>query len=427
MKLRLLVAAVVILVLGAAAWGTMRFIRISAPRSAATQLPVTRVKRGRVVIAVTARGELQGGNSEMLIAPMTGVDSMPITFLRRPGELVKAGDDVVQFDTTQQEYNLREANADFAEAQQQVIQAEATAKATDEEDQYQVQSTDSDVRLAELEVRRNPLLPTITARQNDLALDAARNRHRQAIQDFTNKKATAQASIAIQEAALNKAKVTVDTNQRTIDSMTLKAKTSGYVNIQPNTFTNMMYWGQSMLAFQLGDVVRPGMAVAQIPDFNSWELSATVGELDRGHLAQGQKVSFSVVALPGKSFSGHVKSIGGTVGSPWERHFECRITVEQPVPELRPGMTCNLVITIETMDNVIWLPSQAMFDSDGRAFVYLKTANGFMPHDVTLVRRSESQAVVTGINEGELVAMSNPDQQNKAEPGRSSAMKALPQ
>ena len=276
-------------------------------------------------------------------------------------------------------------------------------------------------------MRRNPLLPTITARQNDLALDAARNRHRQAIQDFANKKATAQASIAIQDAALNKAKVTVDTNQRTIDSMTLKAKTSGYVNIQPNTFTNMMYWGQSMLAFQLGDVARPGAAVAQIPDFNSWELSANVGELDRGHLAQGQKVSFSVVALPGKSFSGHVKSIGGTVGSPWERHFECRITVEQPVPELRPGMTCNLVITIETIDNVIWLPSQALFDSDGRAFVYLKTANGFMPHDVTLVRRSESQAVVTGVNEGQIVAMSNPDQQNKAEPGRQNAMKALPQ
>ncbi len=427
MKLRLLIAAVVVLVLGAVAWGTMRFLRLSAPPSAATQLPVTRVKRGRVVIAVSARGELQGGNSEMLVAPMTGVDSMPITFLRRPGELVKAGDVVVEFDTTQQEYNLREAQADFAEAQQQVIQAEATAKATDEEDQFQVESTASDVKLAELEVRRNPLLPAITARQNDLALDAARNRYRQALQDFTNKKATAVASIAIQQAALNKAKVTVETNQRIIESMTLKAKTSGYVNIQPNTFTNMVYWGQSMYPFQLGDVVRAGMAVAQIPDFNSWEISATVGELDRGHLAQGQKVSFSVVALPGKMFSGHVKAIAGTVGSPWDRHFECRIAVEHPVPELRPGMTCNLVITVETMNNAIWLPSQALFDRDGHPFVYLKTRSGFMAQDVTLVRRSESQAVVTGVNEGETVAMSNPDQQNKTEPGRGSAMKALQQ
>ena len=49
-----------------------------------------------------------------------------------------------------------------------------------------------------------------------------------------------------------------------------------------------------------------------------------------------------------------------------------------------------------------------------------------MPHDVTLVRRSESQAVITGIKEGETVAMSNPDQQFK--PGAAAAggaMKAL--
>ena len=41
--------------------------------------PTTRVKRGQVAIAVAARGELQGGNSEMLVAPMTGGDTMAIT------------------------------------------------------------------------------------------------------------------------------------------------------------------------------------------------------------------------------------------------------------------------------------------------------------------------------------------------------------
>jgi hypothetical protein len=48
-----------------------------------------------------------------------------------------------------------------------------------------------------------------------------------------------------------------------------------------------------------------------------------------------------------------------------------------------------------------------------------------MPHDITLVRRSESQAVISGIKEGEMVAMSNPDQQIKQGGGSESAMKAL--
>jgi len=58
--------------------------------------------------------------------------------------------------------------------------------------------------------------------------------------------------------------------------------------------------------------------------------------------------------------------------------------------------------------------------------VYARGSSGFLPHDVKLVQRSESQAVITGINEGELVAMSNPDQLNKpAGQQDNSAMKAL--
>jgi len=44
----------------------------------------------------------------MLTAPQTGGSSVAITYLREPGELVEAGDVVVELDTTQQEYNLRE-------------------------------------------------------------------------------------------------------------------------------------------------------------------------------------------------------------------------------------------------------------------------------------------------------------------------------
>jgi multidrug resistance efflux pump len=426
MRRRLLVLAAVLAVLAAIAWGAIRLVARVTASTAAVELPTTRVKRGRVTITVAARGELQGGNSEMLTVPQTGGNTVAIAYLREPGELVEAGDVVVEFDTTQQEYNLREAEADLAEAGQQVIKAEADGQALDEETRYQVESTTADVKLAELEIRKNPLLAAIVARQNALALDAANNRQHQAGQDLNNKKATAAAGVAIQQAALNKAKVMMDIAQKTIDGMTLKAKTSGYVNIQQNSNLMIAYYGMTLLPYQLGDNVNAGMAVAQIPDLKTWEVSAQVGELDRGHLTPGQQVSVAVVALAGKSFPGHVKNIGGTGGSAWNRHFECRIALDQASPELRPGMTSNLVITVESLDNVTWVPSQALFESDGRSFVYLRTPSGFMPHDVTLVRRSESQVVLTGISEGALIAMSNPDQQSKSAAPQS-AMKALQQ
>ncbi|HXA49280.1 MAG TPA: efflux RND transporter periplasmic adaptor subunit [Candidatus Acidoferrum sp.] len=427
MKLRWFFAFVGILaIVGVLAWGAVRLVRATST-SASLELPTTKVKKGRVTLTVAARGELQGGNSEMLTAPMIGGGTLALTDLREPGEVVKPGDVVAQFDTTEQDYKLKEAQNDLAEAQQQVIKAEADAQAVEEESRWAMINAQNDVKLAELDVRRNSLLAAIAAKQNVLALEAAHNRERQAAQDYTNKKTTSSAGIAIQKAAENKARVMAETAQRNIDNMTLKAKTAGYINVQQNQNQNVFYWGMQLPPFQIGDTARAGMAVAQIPDLKNWEVNANVGELDRGHLSVGQPVNIRVVALAGKEFAGKVKSIGGTSGPPWDRHFECRITLDQPAPELRPGMTSNMVITVDTMDNVLWIPSQALFESDGRNFVYARNKSGaFLPHDVKLVQRSESQAVITGINDGELVAMSNPDQLNKpAGPQDNSAMKAL--
>ena len=426
MKVRLFFIAMVLALVAALGWGAFRFAKVTAP-AAGSDVPTTRVKKGRVTVAVTARGELQGGNSEMLSAPMVGGGDMAITTLRQPGELVESGDVVVQFDTTQQEFNLREAEADLAEAEQQVARAEAESQASAEEADYAVLAADGEVRQAELDMRKNPILPSIVRRQNELALEAAKDRLRQAQQDIKNKQTTSTSGIAIQKANQNKAKVMADLAQKNIDNMTLKAKTKGYVNVQQNTNMNMMYWGMQLPPFQVGDSARSGMAVAQIPDLNSWEVSAKVGELDRGHLSPGQPVKLKVVALAGKEFAGKIKTLGGTSGPPWDRNFETRITLENGGPELRPGMTSNLVIVAETLDNVLWVPFQAVFESDGRTFVYRKTPNGFMPHDVKLVRRSESQVVLEGVNDGDVIAMSNPDQSTRTAPSSqpNGAMKAL--
>jgi HlyD family secretion protein len=422
---KLFISLLALGLLGVLAWGAIRMVKV-ATATTSTEIPTTRVKKGRVTITVSARGELQGGNSELLTAPQVGGQDLSITELRAPGELVNEGDVVVQFDTTQQEYNLREAQADLAEAEQQVIQAETMAAAAEEEARYQVIATAADVKIAELELRKNPVLEKVKARQNEISLELAQNRAKQAVQDAQNKKATSTASVAIQKAAQNKATVMSATAKRMIDSMTLKAKTSGYVNVQLNQNQNMMYWGMVLPPFQVGDNARAGMAVAQIPDLKNWEVSANVGELDRGHLSVDQKVTVKVVALAGKEFPGHVKILGGTTGPQWDRKFECRIALEQSGPELRPGMTSNMVITVDTLNDVLWVPSQALFERDGRSYVYLQTPSGFVPHDVTLVRRSESQAVLSGVKEHDLIAMSNPDQAHKpAGAPQGGAMKAL--
>ncbi len=421
----LVILALVFAVAVVIAWGALRIARTAAV-STASETPTTRVKRGPVAITVAARGSLQGGNAEVLTAPAVAQDTLNVTFLRQPGDLVEAGDVVAEFDTTQQEYNLREAESDLAEADQNLAQTEADNGANDEENSYAVEAATTQVRLAEQEIRRNAVSAALVARQNEISLEAAQNHLKQTQEDQVNQKTSTAASLAIQKAAQSKARMMADMARKNIENMTLKAKTSGYVSLQQNTFnTFILTTGMTLPPIQIGDTIRPGMGIAQIPDMNSWEVSAQISELDRGHLVVGQAVTVAVVALAGKSFTGRVKSLGDTSGQAWDRKFDCRMTLDQASPELRPGMSSNLVITAETLDNVLWVPSQALFERDGRSFVYLKTANGFTPRDVTLIKRSESQAVLTGVNEGEAVALSNPSEQKKPGSQQQSATKAI--
>jgi multidrug efflux pump subunit AcrA (membrane-fusion protein) len=428
MKRPVKIALLALLVVALAAGGyyASRLPKMLAPGGGA-ETPTTRVKRGDVTITVNARGTLQGGNSKMITSPMVGGTTLTLTELAESGQLVKEGDVVAQFDTTDEVYKMREAEADLQEAEQQVKQAENEEHAKEEELNYDLIQARGDLKQAELEVKRNPLLAGITARQNDLALEGARDKLAKLEHDYPARKAAAKASIAIQIAAREKAKMENEIARHNIDQMTVKAPSSGYVNIERNTVTNFYYPGMTLPLFQIGDQPRPGMAVAQIPDMSHWEVSAQIAETDRGHISVGQKVDIRAIALTGKVFHGQIKDLGGTTGSPWDRRFECKMSLDDPAPELRPGMTARVVITMETLRAALWLPAQAVFESDGREFVYARQGKSFTRREVKLVRRSESQVVLTGLHENDEVALASPDEQGGGaeKKGADSATKAV--
>jgi HlyD family secretion protein len=417
-------ALLVCAVLGAAVWYGVRLYKVITATTEAV-IPTAKVQRGDVNLIVTARGDIRGGNPETLTAPQTGGSDMHITYLRNAGEAVKEGDTVVQFDTTEQDYKLREAEADMAEAEQHILQAKAQRESDQEEDRYALLKAQTDIKLAELEVRKNPILPAITARQNSLALDQARDHLTQLERNLANREATDTATIAIQEAGRAKAEAQGLTARQNIEAMTLRSHRAGYVSIKENNTGNIQFFGMTLPILQLGDTVRPGMAVAEIPDLKNWELAAKIGELDRGHLAPGEKVDITIIAVPDKPFTGHVKEIGGTIGQPWDRHFECKIALDDPSSELRPGMSATIVVTTEEMKNVLWLPAQALFESDGRTFVYLRSGPSFVGKDVTLVRRNESKIVVSGLGEGQEVALADPAEMTKKKASTGGAMSSF--
>jgi HlyD family secretion protein len=281
------------------------------------------------------------------------------------------------------------------------------------------------VALAQLDVRKNPIVASIVAKQNDMALEAARRHLAQLEQNLANRKKANDAAIAIQEAGHGKAGMQADTARRNIEAMTLRAKRDGYVSVKQNSSGNFFFFGMTLPLYQVGDTVRPGMAVAEIPDLKNWEIGANIGELDRGHLSTGEQVAITIVALPTHKFNGHVKELGGTNGPPWDRRFECKIALDDPSPELRPGMSVQLIVTTDEMRNVLWLPAQALFESDGRTYVYVSSGTTFTPKDVKLIRRNETRVIIEGLQQGQTVALANPIEMKKKTDSKG-ALQAIP-
>jgi multidrug efflux pump subunit AcrA (membrane-fusion protein) len=155
--------------------GACFFLYKRSAASSPVDVPTTKVARGDVSMSIFARGEVRGGNSQMLTAPMTGGTELHLRTLVENGSPVRAGEVVAQFDTTDQEFALKEAQSDLAEAEQHIKQATAQLAADTEEDRYALEKAQSDLELAELEARKNPILPLITAKQNDLAVTSFRS------------------------------------------------------------------------------------------------------------------------------------------------------------------------------------------------------------------------------------------------------------
>src|SRR4051812_40835778 len=122
LRRRLVTFVIVVSAAGLLTFGGARVLR-GLNKTAELSVPSAPVKKTTVGFSVTSLGELQGGNSKMMSAPMTGSGQLILIEVRKPGEMMKKDEVVARFDTTEEDFKLREAESDLAEAEQQVVQA----------------------------------------------------------------------------------------------------------------------------------------------------------------------------------------------------------------------------------------------------------------------------------------------------------------
>jgi len=136
----------------------------------------------------------------------------------------------------------------------------------------------------------------------------------------------------------------------------------------------------------MGTMNQPGTVLLTVADMSVIEAEIEVDETDIPTVQFGQKAKVTIDAIPDKSFTGKVTEVGNspiqataTSGTRQATNFKVVVTLDEQIPEVRPGFTCTADITTATRKNVPSVPIQAMtvrelvFDASGKIVKEPKT------------------------------------------------------
>lgn len=392
-----------------------------------SDIPTTKVREVNLQLKVFTKGELRTAKSQTISAPPIAGGTLQIVRLAAAGTQAHVGDVVLEFDPSQQEYNLAQNRSDLEQAEQEIIKAKADAAVQTAEDQTALLKAKFAVRKAELEVSKNEIVSQIDAQKNILALDEAKRALTQLQQDIRSHGASNDAALAISQEKRHKAQLAMDQAERNIKSMKITSPIDGLVVIHGNRDSTGGFFmdGMTLPDYHVGDQVNAGSSIAEIIDSTHLEINAQVDEMARTNLKVGQDVAITVDALAGQEFTGKVHSVGGaTAREFWDdnsKHkFDVAVQFDHPDPRLRPGFEAQMNILGDRLTRAVALPEEAIFEHDGKKIVYCERGGGFEIQEVKVRALSEGQAVLEGVPVGTVVALVNPEKKRSGKPKESS-------
>ncbi|MBI5281303.1 MAG: efflux RND transporter periplasmic adaptor subunit [Candidatus Solibacter usitatus] len=304
---RLILLAVVV----GAGYGVYRFFQGLPGRQQVT--PTTRVRRGDVVVRSFTRGELRAVRTATLAAPNL-FGTVQVTRLAPLGAFAREKNLIVEFDDSEVISRLESSQLGLEQVDEQIKKAQADLAIRNNQDQVDLLKARYSVRRAELEVKKNELMPVIDQKKNLLNLEESRRRLQQLESDIKSKQDQALAELNVLRERRNRNVLDINRDRQRLAQVKLLSPISGLVAIKQNR-SGFGMMGAQMPDIREGDQVQPGMPVADVLDLSELEVIARVGEIDRANLREGQDVLLRLDALADKVFNGKIKSMSGTASA----------------------------------------------------------------------------------------------------------------
>jgi HlyD family secretion protein len=166
-----------------------------------------------------------------------------------------------------------------------------------------------------------------------------------------------------------------------------------------------------------------GSVLFQVADMSIITAEVLVDETDIVNVKMGQPAQVSIDAIPNKTFSGKVTEIGqsavssttgqttttsSTSGTSNQeaKDFKVVVTLDNPPPNLRPGLSCTAKVTTATRQNAVAIPIQALTirtrreleesetDGKGKALAASRPASQLSPQEQSRLKEEVQGAFV---------------------------------
>jgi HlyD family secretion protein len=387
------------------------FNKIASKKENANQY--TEVSSGKFEITIATTGELVAENSVDIKGPefSQGHDihstNVKITDLVAEGTMVQKGDYVAALDKTELDNSLKDARDRLTTLQTNLDMALLDTAMTMNSIRDQITNQRHTVDEAALTFHNSKYESPQIQRQAEISYDQAQRVLEQLLRTLQLREAQTRANIKNLRWWTSRIQRRVNDFEEVLANFTIYAPSSGMIIYKKNRFGTKRKAGSNIDAFD--------RVVATLPDLTSMLSKAFVSEIEINKVKKGQNVIITIDAFPSKTYSGTVLSIaniGEKLPNTDTKVFEVMIKIDGSDMNLRPSMTTNNKIMIESSDNVTYIPNECIHTgADTIPFVYTKS--GYRQVVIPGKSNGKETIIEKGLEPGTKIYVTEPSDGNK--------------
>lgn len=187
-----------------------------------------------------------------------------------------------------------------------------------------------------------------------------------------------------------------------------KVRRTNYENVKENTILRSPINGfVSARGFDAGDLYSMSAPLFTVQQVTPVKLLVGISESEYTKIKKGDKVSLTVDAIPGESFTGKVERLYPTIDAATHT-FKAEVVVPNTGRVLRPGMYARVTVNFGTRRSII-VPDRSVVKQEGTGtrFIYVLNADNTVSYvPVTVGRHMDREyEILSGLDDGARVVV----------------------